>query len=403
MQVNRVQFLDGFRFILSLWVVLAHFYTLVGGVMFIPLPRILQSFNHPIIAVYGFMVITGFLMTYNYMSREHKEPVNHQSTFFKFWLRRLFRLYPVYILLLTIAFISFTNIAKVNEENLIFFTGSNVSQWGFVRSVTQPGIPDFISHILLVHGLFPSFHDSILGVTWSLSLEMQFYFLFPFIFLFTFANRSLHQKKLVLFLLLCTFLAILSPKVFDFLTKYFSLPKFKLPSILTYTMPLFLFGMISAGVRLKKISSIYLIIAIIVLLSFQAFLTNLILSIFLLFLFLDKLEHIIPGFMFRIISSARSLMSEKLAGYGADISYSLYLIHTLLIGYILQFTITIFDDQSVSKPTIALVALALTLIICFTICYLIYLFIEKPFIKLGRSMVDKIVDDRKATAPSLVE
>ncbi|WP_439558976.1 acyltransferase family protein [Dyadobacter sp.] len=403
MQVSSTKFLDGFRFFLALWVVLAHFYTLVGGVMFIPLPRLLEGFNHPIIAVYGFMAITGFLMTYNYISREHKEPVNHKYTFIKFWLRRLFRLYPVYILLITIAFISFTKNAKVNEENLIFFTGSNVSQWGFVRSVTQPSIPDFISHILLVHGLFPEFHDSILGVTWSLSLEMQFYFLFPFIFLFTFAYKSSHQKKLVLFLLVCTFLAVLSPKVFDFLTTYFSLPKFKLPSILTYTMPLFLFGMLSAGVRLKKISPVYLIIAIILLFSFQAFLTNLVLSIFLLFLFLDKLEPFIPAFMVRIFSSTRSIMSGKLAGYGADISYSLYLIHTLLIGYILQFTITLFSDQSVSKLTIALVALALTLIICFTICYFIYLLIEKPFIKLGRSVVDKIVDKKKSMAPSLVE
>ncbi|KQS31198.1 hypothetical protein ASG33_12745 [Dyadobacter sp. Leaf189] len=232
---------------------------------------------------------------------------------------------------------------------------------------------------------------------------MQFYFLFPFIFLFTFAYKSLHQKKLVLFLLLCTFLAVLSPKVFDFLTTYFSLPKFKLPSILTYTMPLFLFGMLSAGVRLNKISPAYLVIAIIILFSFQAFLTNLVLGVFLLLLFLDKLEPFIPPFMLRIFSSARSLMSGKLAGYGADISYSLYLIHTLLIGYILQFTINFFNNQSISKLTIALVALALTLIICFTVCYLIYLFIEKPFIKLGRSIVDKIVDKKRSTAPSLIE
>jgi hypothetical protein len=99
------------------------------------------------------MVITGFLMAYNYIERKEKEPFEDRSTHVKFWLRRFYRLYPVYILAVTVAFFTFVPVAKINEANLIFFTGSNVSQWGTVRSIEQPGIYDLLSHVFMVHGL----------------------------------------------------------------------------------------------------------------------------------------------------------------------------------------------------------------------------------------------------------
>jgi hypothetical protein len=179
MDVSRIKFLDGFRFILALWVVGGHFYDHIGGPKIYELPEFfLMTLNKPIIAVYGFMIITGFLMMYNYLARQKNEPFNSRTTIIKFWLRRLFRLYPVYIIMVVIAFFTFVKVTQIDQENLVFFTGSNVTQWGFARSVAQPGIADLISHIFLIHGLFPEFHDSILGVK---AYPSKCNFLFPFL------------------------------------------------------------------------------------------------------------------------------------------------------------------------------------------------------------------------------
>ncbi|MEO6287204.1 MAG: acyltransferase [Dyadobacter sp.] len=391
MDVSRIKFLDGFRFILALWVVGGHFYDHIGGPKTYKLPEFfLMTLNKPIIAVYGFMIITGFLMMYNYLARQKSEPPNSRETIIKFWLRRLFRLYPVYIIMIVIAFFTFVKVTQIDQQNLVFFTGSNVTQWGFARSAAQPGIADLISHIFLIHGLFPGFHDSILGVAWSLSLEMQFYFLFPFLFLFIFAKKSLQRKRLVLFLILSVLLALVSPKILYILTNLTSFPAFRLPSVLTVTLPLFLFGMTSAGVKLGRISPVYLCISLFLLLPFQLFVTNAITALFLLFLFLDELRPAFPDFLFKILAFFRSLLSGKIAGYGADISYSLYLVHPLLMGLIVHQTIFYSKAFNLSKLSISLIALFLILLTCFTLCNLIYRFIEKPLIGIGKKIVDQI-------------
>lgn len=389
MEPNKIKFLDGFRFILALWVVIAHFYTFIGGITYYKFPGAIEDIlMRPIIAVYGFMIITGFLMMYNYLQRQEKEPPYNKYTFVKFWLRRFFRLYPLYMLLLLTAFFSFTYIAQQAANNLTFFTGSNVTQWGFVRSTAQPGLADLASHIFLVHGLFPQFHDSILGVTWSLSLEMQFYFLFPFIFLFIFKNEEQKKSWLVIVLIVCTFLAIISPKVFHLLSVITHTVDFKLPSVITFGMPLFLLGMIMAGVKLKKINIVYLIISLVLFIPFQLKLTTLVMSLLLIFLFLDELRAFIPETIFNILNTCRSILSGKVAEFGADISYSIYLVHTLIITVVLDQLIRY--AGALGKTGIIGVGLVASLIICFLICYLLFRFVEKPFITVGKKMVSKI-------------
>ena len=352
------------------------------------MPKFLDdSLNKPVIAVYGFMIITGFLMTYNYFIREKKEPFEDRLTFKNFWLRRLFRLYPVYILAIIVAFITFVPCANLNRQNLIFFTGSDVSQWGTVRSVVQPTVADLISHAFMVHGLIPKFSDSLLGVAWSLSLEMQFYFLFPFLFLAVFSSPSVLKKWLFITLVCSGVVAVLSPPVFDAITSRNGLVKFVLPSILPYVMPFFLLGMIAAGVKLRKIHPIFLAVAFFVVLPFQWRVTNIVIASFFLLLFLDELEAFIPSYFYRIINSVRSALSGRLATFGADISYSMYLIHTLIIGGSIQFVIRIMPSLQGSKAAIAVAGLVITLVISIVLGYLIFRFIEKPFIAIGKRFI----------------
>src|ERR1700741_1786618 len=60
-------------------------------------------FGHPANAVDVFMVLSGFLMTYHWIGRESKFN-NHARQTGDFYLRRFFRIAPLYYLLFTIAF-----------------------------------------------------------------------------------------------------------------------------------------------------------------------------------------------------------------------------------------------------------------------------------------------------------
>ena len=384
-QSPRIGFLDGFRFLLAFWVFAAHYYTLIGGIKYFSLPGVLlETFNKPVNAVNGFMIITGFLMTYNYIERRAAEPFNSKKTHTKFWLRRFFRLYPVYLIAVVVAFILYVPLAKLNAENLVYFTGSNLSQWGTVRSIAQPTVPDLISHIFLVHGLIPQYYDSILGVTWSLSLEAQFYALFPFIFLMFFSNRRRQRNTLVVGTVILLVASIAVPRVVNYMCALNGQPAFTLPSYLFCVMPLFLIGMISAAVKLRQLHLGYLLIALAVIFPFQSKTTLLIAFAILVLLFLDELKYMIPGVVFRIFDAVRTVLSSRPAIFASDISYSFYLIHTMVIGGALQLLIPGF-----SRIEIAISGFILSAVACAVISQLLFIYVEKPFIDIGRKIVKR--------------
>jgi peptidoglycan/LPS O-acetylase OafA/YrhL len=399
MKYYDTKFLDGARIILALWVVVAHFYNLMGGIHIYRFPRIIEDLLlTPAIAVYGFMIITGFLMMYHYELRITKEPAESKLTFLKFWLRRFFRLYPLYVVVLLVAFFSLNYIAKLQTSNISYLTGLPVVLPGDIN--TQPGFADLLSHLFLIHGFFPDFQGSILGVAWSLSLEMQFYFIFPFLFLLFFKNEHLLQKWVVILLTISVISTIASPIIYHILTTLVHSRDFQHASIITYMLHLFLLGMIMAGVKLKKINALYLIIALMLIIPFQIKTVDLLISLLLIFLFLDELQAVIPNIILKPLKFCRSLLSGKLAEFGANISYSLYLIHIIVIPIAINFMISHAQVFNQNKTRIILASFAATLIACSCISYLLYISIEKPFIALGKKIVDKMTDKKEIRSAS---
>lgn len=169
---NFTECLDGFRGLLALWVFFSHATQFVGGPGGIV--------NRGGIAVDLFMMVSGFLMVWTVSSRATKEPFSHWSTWQKFYIRRFFRIAPLYFVALIIAY-TFSDYYFELLRQIYVNLGKD-----FYRPFLQCQYPvpiDIFLHLTFIFGLFPCAASSNVLPDWSLSLEMQFYAVFPILFI----------------------------------------------------------------------------------------------------------------------------------------------------------------------------------------------------------------------------
>ncbi|AJY73982.1 acyltransferase family protein [Paenibacillus beijingensis] len=396
-QINT-KFLDGTRFLLALWVAVGHFYILTGAQKFFVIPIVGETLRSPGSAVDGFMVITGFLMMYHFYIRQDKNPNESNKTVFtKFWLRRFFRLYPIYIISVVLSFFVFTIMAKNAVAMLEYFTGSGLTPQGTVRPTEQPSIMDLISHVFMIHGLFPDYSSSILGVTWSLSLEAQFYLVFPFLFVLLFKDKLRVKRTFIFFIVIALFLAFLTPKFLEVGSR----GVFDQPSVLIYKLPLFILGMIMAGVGLRKIHFSYLLFCLLAVIPFQSSTSSLLILFLSLFMYLDHMKQFIGTPVYKFLNFFRNLLSNKVSQFGADISYSLYLIHTIIIRFVVYWFVEHSASLSFTKYETAAVSFIVFFVLNLLISYLLLVTIEKPFISLGKKVTNNIGKQQDRTSPNV--
>jgi peptidoglycan/LPS O-acetylase OafA/YrhL len=379
--------LDGLRILLALWVACGHFYIIIGGKKLFEIPVVSTLLQKPIVAVNGFMMITGFLMTYHYILREKKEPFLEATTGIKFILRRLFRLYPVYLIAIIAAFFLVENMYLFRKEALEFFTGSSMTAFGAESKLETPTLLGLLSHLFFVHGFFPHQDSSILSVAWSLSLEMQFYVLFPVIFAFLF-------RKQVSFRFV--FMTVLAIAASAFSLKYF-MGYFEMPAALIFRMPIFLLGIMLAAAALDKLKWRYVILNSAVILAFEDKFTIVLAVGIAAFMFAENLKRFLPKSVYAIVHFFVKLLSSKTAKIGADVSYSLYLMHMILLPFLLKF----FIGLGLSKLMTAGLTFAAFIVINFALSYVIHLYVEQPFIRIGKQVVDKIKPARPSAGLAL--
>jgi peptidoglycan/LPS O-acetylase OafA/YrhL len=369
-----------------MWVACGHFFIIVGGSNTIDIPILSKILANPIIAVDGFMMITGFLMAYHYFLREAKEPINEFATGMKFVIRRLFRLYPVYLLAIICATFLVSQMYINREEILIYFTGDSLTIWGGESKHETPTLIGFVSHLLFAHGIIPGQDSTILSVAWSLSLEMQFYVLFPILFALLFRNKSR----------IMIFSVTVSAVIMSYVTLKFYTHWYDMPALLIFKFPIFLLGMLMAAACLNKMKWSYFYVAALLILPFESKMTILAALAIMLFLFLDKLKGHMNPVVFRVISFFRSILSGKAAKLGADISYSLYLFHMILMPFVIKFYINL----GLSKYQTLSLSFVTFIVLSTLISYAGYVVIEKPFINIGKKVVRKLDVSKPAQIPS---
>ncbi len=133
-----------------------------------------------------FLVLSGFCIhlpyarkKYTLGSYEFKGPA--------FFTRRIWRLYPAYIV-------------AVLGTALVLKTLSSVPSLNVADHFPIPGAWDVISHLTMLHGFFENQFYSIASIFWSLSLEFQLYLAYP-LFLLAFRKFGLGRSVAALILL----------------------------------------------------------------------------------------------------------------------------------------------------------------------------------------------------------
>jgi peptidoglycan/LPS O-acetylase OafA/YrhL len=169
--MQRIYFpgLNGLRFLAASAVIITHV-ELLKGVLGLP-----NNWTNPVLfnlgglGVYFFFVLSGFLITYLLLS---EKKISGHISIKKFYLRRIFRIWPIYYLLVLLAFFVFPHIPILHLDY-------------FDRMLQH----DFYIKLILFLLIFPNLalaiypHASVphAGHSWSIGVEEQFYIVWPWI------------------------------------------------------------------------------------------------------------------------------------------------------------------------------------------------------------------------------
>lgn len=380
--LNRIPIFDGVRGYASLWVMFGHFSTRTG--------LWIAVLDSPGIAVDLFMIVSGFLMTQHFFARRLSEPWESPSTWVYFYLRRFFRIAPLYYILLIPSFLGFNYLQDAQRETLRVLLNIDY----------HPAVPvdaaNILTHVSFVFGLFPNYCTVLSMPDWSLSLEMQFYAVFP---LLMFLARRVNIVRLGLLIILVWFV---SRAIHDGVRNSASLLSvFSLASFLPLQLGIFFVGMLLAWAwmeargRLTTRALFLLLCAAVIAASakdqFGSALTGVILAgmtlLLALLLFHDGVAVNVK--LERLICLVRTALGNRIARFLADISYGVYLVHLLVMIPILR--------MLCAAPSFVRQPASLRFLILASICGPITVVlasilsraVEQPGIRLGKTLVDR--------------
>ena len=360
---NHIGFLDLLRGFLAFWVYYAHLKMASIGKDVI--------WGSPALAVDGFMILSGFLMAYHWVLREERFQSFWQQAK-DFYIRRFFRIAPLYYSLLIIVFIWQSKFVAVKEAvNKII-----PPAWGGAVLVLDN--PDFqplsfwnvFSHFSFTFGFIPKFVNSNMLPDWSIGLEMQFYLLFPILVLIIARFGSAATTFLV-------FLSTITTAKYVGLYDHAGLiARFPQPSFIFFKLNIFLSGMAIAYAYLAKENKrkVYWILISILSLFNAKIHIFIIAALIILLLFFDE--------------NSKDILSRigngKLSKFLGDTSYGLYLMHLPVMYPILYILFS--QDWFLQLPIYPRLLMTVIIIspVVYGLAYLVNRFIELPGIRFGK-------------------
>lgn len=165
---GRLEPLDGLRGLAALWVFVGHALNMSGA--WIPI------LGRPLLAVDLFMMLSGALMVYQTNLRDAREPLARPGTWVRFWMRRFFRIAPVFYLAFLAAMVLGPWLFNLRQA-------AGVEQAVDWARYHDHGATNVLLHLSFLFGVVPGYADRSPLPDWSIGLEMQFYLVFPFVLL----------------------------------------------------------------------------------------------------------------------------------------------------------------------------------------------------------------------------
>lgn len=355
---NRLEYLDALRGIAAFSVSVHHLLSYGLGsnitpVHITPYVKFLVTdfVNFGLFGVVLFFMISGFIIPIS---------LRQGSTLKRFFVSRVFRLYPAYWIALVLIILT----------SLVFTGFSGVKY----------SAPQVFANLTMTPKFFG--YTEMSGVFWTLFVEILFYLGCAFLFYFGLLEKSSVIGFLAIALSLTTPLAIIFNKLFDFV--------FPVQFILFHLSFLFAGSLLRMAVLDNNLQARFLA-KMFFLISFP--------SVLLLSgLFFPVNEAVNAGFVMYHAQTAvifayilavmlfvytifsRSIVNRVWLQLGA-ISYSLYLLHMLCFEYVGNY----FSTQTTSTY---LTFLVVGFISALSIAWLSYSYIEKPAIALGRKIIN---------------
>jgi peptidoglycan/LPS O-acetylase OafA/YrhL len=375
---RNLPWLDGLRGIAALWVLSSHV-QILSGVGYLPV------FSWGDLAVDLFMLLSGFLMAHNYIARKDDEPWHSSRTIGQFWLRRFFRIAPLYYVVLLVALIVGPLMGQFRADIASVWPQTNTASDRYL----DQSLSNVLMHVSFLFGFSPKYAFRTVLPDWSIGLEMQFYLFFPFIMLL-----MARLKPIVASAILITGCVLARPLFRDFIHE------FPMPAFLLMKFYVFLIGMWIAQARAERsmlkglligigIATMWLIlerspvaVARVLMVAGMFYLMN---------------NGTLPGSdaVTGITVRLRQILSNKIAVFMGETSYSVYLVHLLIVLPVAGLLAR--EPAYTALPALMRFALVtlISLPVSYALGWALYNTVEKKGIQLGKQLLLK-------TKPKLV-
>lgn len=300
------------------------------------------------VGVYVFFVISGFILAMPFAAK--RLAGNNELKLRNYYLRRLTRLEPPYIIWMTILFFVF-----------IFVKNQSFVEW----------LPHLLANFTYTHGLIYTGWSPINPPTWTLEVEVQFYILAPILAWLFFGIRNLATRRIALLLFIFLFMCV--QQYFEF---------FRMPFYLFVVgyLHFFLIGFILVDIYLNEwqegikkhrifdVVAIGALVGIIAVWDWE-------------FRFIDRLAEVVFLFLFfysvfRGVWVNRFFTNRWIVVIGG-MCYTIYLIHLPLCEGVMMITkhLQVTNIYEINL----LVQMLIFLPIVFVVGSISFLLFEKPF------------------------
>lgn len=390
---THLPWLDGLRGLAAFWVLASHVQILSGL-------RDLPVLSWGGIAVDLFMLLSGFLMAHNYFLRREAEPWSEPRTFFLFWLRRFFRIAPLYYLLLIIAVGIGSMLA--DDRSAIAAIWPNTATP--LRRYLDDSVINFLAHFSFAFGFMPDYAFRTALPDWSIGLEMQFYLVFPFVMLAVLRLGAYAATFGAL--VLCVAAWFLFPAYFA---------SFEMPAFIAMKLCVFMAGMWIAIGRQNGTMTRALVAALAMMVVWALagrhlhagepriqIICRLLIVAGMFYLMNDGS---LPGsaLLARPIQALRGWLSGRVARFLGDTSYCTYLLHLLILLPVAGALAGRTGYVALPAPLRFLLCLALVLPPVYLISWALFRTVETYGIHLGRKAVKVIGGGHSRTTRSRVK